>query len=450
MSSRINSGKSEIFTKMKSEWTLAWFLISFTVFLPTAYFTPLGIPALLFLTGVPLIYHLRDIRTYPWVAGLTAATVVLAFLRSEFIGLVLHGVGVAPAYVAAPHYYVALIFILIMGWAVVLAARAMDDERACRLMRWIFILMMIFTVLMILEAVSRTGLHHWMNVHIFMSTRPDLALVKVSDSNCALLMMFWPLALVCVAGERPVLIGVMAAAIIAAAFVTDNNAEILALAASAGVFYAARYWPRSWSLRGVTPERIAGMGAGAFILLFPGLIYGLMVSGIAERIKGGMFPSWAARIDIWTFAVARSLEKPWWGWGYESSRQFLPTIPDHPHNMSLQAWLELGIPGLVLVAAFWVALFWCMGTKDDFVAVAAVDKAEMRGLHDAPAEVRDMTYSQRVRPYLMAMAVSYFIINTVSYGLWRSWYFCLGLMAAAAMFVAVKAARQEIKLRIKL
>ena len=444
------SKNSELWAKVKSEWTLWWFLISLTVFLPTAYFTPLGIPALLFLTGIPLLYHLRDIKAFPWVAGATAAVVLFAFLRSEFVGFVLHGMGIGQAYVTAPHYYVALIFILIMGWAVVLAARSLDDLRATTVMRWFLLLMLVFTGLLILEALTRTGLHHWMNVNIFRSTRPDLALVKVSNSNCALLMMFWPLAIYCMARERPQFIAAMVVAIAAAAWVTDTNAQLIALAASAMVFYAARYWPRGWSLRGLTPERVAAVGAGAFMLLFPALIYGLMTTGLAVRIKDDLLPSWSQRIDIWTFAVARSLEKPWWGWGYESSRNFMPIIPDHPHNMSLQAWLELGVVGLILVSAFWALLFWRMGTNDDSIAVAPQDKTEMRGLDDAPAAAREMTFAQMVRPYLMAQAVAYFLINSVSYGLWRSWYFCVGIFAAAVMMMAVKAARQEMKLRIKL
>ena len=444
------SEKAEVLATVQREWTLGWFLVSLTVFLPTAYFTPLGIPALLFLTGVPLLYHLGDIRVFPWLAGLTTAVVVLAVARSEVVALMLHGTGIAQAYVTAPHYYVALIFVLIMGWAVVLAARALDDGRAALLMRWFLWLMLVFTGLLLLEAVTRTGLHHWLNVHVFMSTRPDLALVKVSNSNCALLMMFWPLALYCMHRERPQFITATVVAIAAAAWVTDTNAQLMALAASAAVFFATRYWPRGWSMRGVTPERVAAAGAGLFMLLFPALIYGLMTTGVAERIKDDLLPSWSQRIDIWTFTVARSLEKPWWGWGYEASRRFMPIIPDHPHSMSLQAWLELGVPGLVLVAAFWFALFWAMGTPEDFVAVAAVDKTGLRGLDDTPAAARDMTFSQRVRPYVMAQAVAYFVINTVSYGLWRSWYFCLGLMAAAVMIIAIKAARHEMKLRIKL
>jgi len=433
--------------KIRDNWTLGWLLISVTVFLPTAYWTPLGIPALLFLTGVPLLYHLRDVPKVWPMAALSSAVVLFAFLRSDFVGNLLHGMGVATAYTHANHYYVALIFILIMGWAVVLGARDLDDERAWRLSRWFLWLMLVLTGLLMLEGLSGGGLHYWMNIHIFNSTRPGRAIVKVSNSNCTLLFMFWPVSLFAMARQWPQTVGAMAVTICVVAFVTDTNAHIIALAASAAVFFATKYWPRAWSLRGLTPERVLAVGAAAFILLFPVLIIGLMRSGLAQKIHDHAPESWAQRINIWTFAVSRSLEKPVWGWGYESSRHFMPTIPDHPHNMALQAWMELGIIGLVLLAAFWAVLFWGMGTRDDFVAVEE-DKGDLRDLYEASAYVRTWTEAQRVRPYLTAMATAYFIINTVSYGLWRSWVFCIGIFAVAMMFAAVRGARHEIKLRI--
>ena len=295
-------------SKVRDNWTLAWLLISATVFLPTAYWTPLGIPALMFLTGVPLLFHLRDVAKVWPMAALSAAIVVFAFLRSEFVLNLMHGMGAGEAYVQAPHYYVALIFILIMGWAVVLGARSLDDERAWRLSRWLLWLMLALTALLMLEALSGGGLHYWMNVHLFNSTRPGRAIVKVSNTNCALLFMFWPLALFSMSRQWPQAVGAMAITLCVVAFVTDTNAHIIALAASVAVFFAARYWPRTWSLRGVTPERAMAVCAAAFILLFPALIVGLMRSGLAQKIHDHAPESWAQRINIWTFAAAGGLE----------------------------------------------------------------------------------------------------------------------------------------------
>lgn len=73
------------------------------------------------------------------------------------------------------------------------------------------------------------------------------------------------------------------------------------------------------------------------------------------------------RLLIWSFAGDRIAERPLAGWGLDASRS-IPGgkdsvrpgetwLPLHPHNMPLQLWLELGVPGAVLFALL-VALAW--------------------------------------------------------------------------------------------
>ena len=61
-------------------------------------------------------------------------------------------------------------------------------------------------------------------------------------------------------------------------------------------------------------------------------------------------------------AAEWALERPWFGWGYDSSADFpnrgiapwrdYPTvIPLHPHNAALQIWLEMGLVGVLLGVA---------------------------------------------------------------------------------------------------
>src|SRR5690606_28261313 len=74
------------------------------------------------------------------------------------------------------------------------------------------------------------------------------------------------------------------------------------------------------------------------------------------------------RIQIWWFVSERIYEHPILGWGFDAAR-YIPdmgvtpypgkeaVIPAHPHQVFLQAWLELGLPGVLLVVG-WALLAW--------------------------------------------------------------------------------------------
>jgi O-antigen ligase len=79
------------------------------------------------------------------------------------------------------------------------------------------------------------------------------------------------------------------------------------------------------------------------------------------------------RLYIWDFAGKRIAERPFFGWGLDSSRSMpggsdrirwnQTRMPLHPHDAALQVWLELGVPGAVLFAALlgwlWLGLADC-------------------------------------------------------------------------------------------
>jgi hypothetical protein len=80
----------------------------------------------------------------------------------------------------------------------------------------------------------------------------------------------------------------------------------------------------------------------------------------------------AHRLLIWSFAGDRIAEQPLLGWGLDSSRaipggstglpgSLLQPLPVHPHNASLQVWLELGLPGATLFALLIAFLFVALG-----------------------------------------------------------------------------------------
>src|SRR5262249_1513342 len=97
----------------------------------------------------------------------------------------------------------------------------------------------------------------------------------------------------------------------------------------------------------------------------------LLLAGHAPTGTEGLLPedkqiSLAHRRAIWAFAAARIAERPWLGWGLDSSRDIpgghaayspgTEMLPLHPHDAAIQLWLELGVPGMLLGAAFVAAL----------------------------------------------------------------------------------------------
>jgi hypothetical protein len=74
--------------------------------------------------------------------------------------------------------------------------------------------------------------------------------------------------------------------------------------------------------------------------------------------------SWHHRLEIWDYMSYRILEHPILGWGLGTSRtldyldphgnlyQFATESAGHPHNVAIQLWVELGLPGLALGFAF--------------------------------------------------------------------------------------------------
>lgn len=452
----LSADRNKSLWRRVTEGYTSWILYGgLTLFGLWAYVSTTGLPALLLLIGLLSLGHLflshGSWKAFAPFLAMTALLLVLGLLRSDFAEAVARGVPLAQAYKGSQLVITAYVTITVpmvlwvICWASIFAARSLTDARAFALFKWFAYVLTALAVVQLLEAVSHFGLRQMLSTNVSKS-RDNMLIVGFSNTNCALLMMFWPLAMVQTIRGKPLTVALTAVALIAAAFVSDTNAHLLALAASAAVFFAVKYWPKA--LKVLAPERVMAVLSLIPMLLFPAIIYGLMQSGLAQKIKTDLLPSWAARIDIWTYAVSRALEKPIWGWGYESSRRFDPTIPNHPHDMALQAWLELGIPGLLLLAGFWFWLYWSLGIKGEVVETRA-PVVGLRDLNDRTEEPpAEGNLALRFQPYLMAQVTCFLVIGTISYGLWRAWFYCLGALAVMAAVLAIKAARESIKLRI--
>ena len=130
------------------------------------------------------------------------------------------------------------------------------------------------------------------------------------------------------------------------------------------------------------------------------------------------------RLFVWSFAGDRIAERPLSGWGLDASRAIpggsdpirpgQTWLPLHPHNAPLQLWLELGVPGAVILALL-VALAW--------VALAEMDWHHLF----AAAAGASLT---------VALVASF-----ASYGIWEEWWLSALWFLLYAILVMGRVAR---------
>lgn len=169
---------------------------------------------------------------------------------------------------------------------------------------------------------------------------------------------------------------------------------------------------------------IAAVAVAAGILAAP-LVVPLLPSHLAVQERVALGYSFYHRVYIWHFVAERIAERPLAGWGMEAARVIpegggqaliVPGDPDrgieermgerlplHPHNATLEVWLDLGLVGAVLL----VAMLW---------ATVAALRRTPPGM---PAACGWATFAA-------ALAIAH-----SSYGIWQSWWVaCLWLTAA--------------------
>lgn len=140
-------------------------------------------------------------------------------------------------------------------------------------------------------------------------------------------------------------------------------ANVVAIAAGALVFAAALARPR-------LVLKIVGAAFLFALLVSPFVAGALRAESILEGGADAIDLSWAQRVIVWREAGALAIEQCFpLGCGADFARALsaqgetieigasgiaLPQMPIHPHNLFIQIWLELGLPG---VAAFGFAMF---------------------------------------------------------------------------------------------
>ncbi len=172
-------------------------------------------------------------------------------------------------------------------------------------------------------------------------------------------LLSWPCALLLWRGRHlgPMLLCLVAAVVIAwgGDHYSTRGALLLGVAAAAIVWLGGR-----WAAAAITAVLVLLVVTAPLLPLGP--LSPRSSGALVEPIRN----SGLHRLYIWEFAAHRIAEHPMSGWGLDSSRSMpggdAPTpaggqvMMMHPHNGPLQVWLELGVPGMLVLAGLLVLI----------------------------------------------------------------------------------------------
>lgn len=127
------------------------------------------------------------------------------------------------------------------------------------------------------------------------------------------------------------------------------------------------------------------------------------------------------RLHIWKYTTGKAMEKPFTGWGFDSSKHFpideendyiyynqfkWSPLPLHPHNNFVQMWFECGIIGLTMFTLFLVKLL------------------------DNIFKISKSKFGNNWGALASACYVNYLFIAMISFGMWQLWWVATGCLAA--------------------
>ena len=288
---------------------------------------------------------------------------------------------------------------LLFSGALIVTARTLSPDLARKALTWIGGGLLALIVVLAAETFTEAALFRSVQPLVGKQVEASWGLRSVAQGGYVLVMLFWPVAVGLWTGGRRRLAAAFAAGGALALILLHVFAPLVALVSGAAVFGLVAWLGR--------PAAIGGMVlAVAQALAVPWLMRGWAQGGVFQSLRPRLPPSWAARVDIWSFTSARMAEKPLFGWGLDASRTFKGHIPLHPHDAPLQLWFELGAIGAVLGALIWGFIFWRFAKA-----------ARKRPLYAAAG---------------CATAWSALVIGAFSFSLWQEWWICLVALAFAA------------------
>lgn len=290
---------------------------------------------------------------------------------------------------------------LLFCGALLVTARMLEPQAAGKALTWLAGGLIILAAVLLSESLTDAALLK--TVQTLAGQKPSAVLHwelrAVAQGGYALAVLFWPVAAALYADGRPRLVAAFAVLCLADLLLLHIAAPAVALVASAAVFGLV-WWGRRLAVLACLAVAVL------HTLVTPWLMLAWAHDGAFRALRPHLPPSWAARVDIWSFASARMAERPLFGWGLDASRTFVGHIPLHPHDGPLQLWLELGLPGILVGALIWAFVFW---------------------------RLAEVAHTQRsVAAAGCATGVVCLGIGAFSFGLWQEWWICLQALGFAA------------------
>jgi O-antigen ligase len=291
------------------------------------------------------------------------------------------------------------LFVLFLTGTALLGAVTRSSLRPSRVAETLLIYgMLLLAVVLFFEGLTQASLYSALRAALGTKVRPDLAAKDVAQGLYVLILL-GPAAAVSAHRRTGKLwpAWLMAAGLVVPGIAWSYDAPLLALMVAGLSGLAAYRFPRA------APMALAGL-AGVFFLGAPWVIQAARTYGLYDYVFARVEPSWSERMGYWRVAATATKAHPFRGWGLDASRMFSPGIHLHPHDSAIQVWLELGLPGALLAALVFGALFWRL----------------RRPWPDTDAAVA------------VATTTGYLTIGAVSFGVWQEWWVALGVVAAMA------------------
>ncbi|HEX4179379.1 MAG TPA: O-antigen ligase family protein [Caulobacteraceae bacterium] len=284
--------------------------------------------------------------------------------------------------------------------ALVAAAQRVSRRGAATALNALVFALAALAVVVLLDALRSGAAYAWISAHAGQPLTPDIARRNIAQADYVIVLFFWCAAVRATQIRWQILSVVTAGCAIGSSlFLHAVDATLAAFAFSLAAFLLVR------SLR-VVGVILLGVATTIYWITAPLLVLLGVQHGLIAAIRPHVQLSWEERLNMWTFAAAKIVEKPWTGWGLDASRTFGSAISLHTHDAAMQVWLELGAVGSVLAAVFWIGVWSLIEalTRRDRTAGAAAAGA----------------------------SVAYLTIGALSFGVWQEWWLGLGAMAAVA------------------